>query len=308
VELTDEVVAAFANAPDARARELAQAAVRHLHAFAAEVGLTRAEWKAGIDFLTAIGQITTETRQEFILLSDTLGLSSLVETLIASSGTEHTVLGPFYVPGSPRRELGSSILVDDDPGERVELAGRVRSADGTPLRATLDVWQNASNRLYAVQDPGQSPENLRGIFETGGDGAFSFTTVRPVPYQIPHDGPVGAMLAATARHPWRPAHIHFLVTAPGFVPLTTHVFDAASEYLDSDAVFGVRDGLVASFDGGRATFDFVLVGLSASRTVSGAMKISDPLAVARERRRVLGAGEPEASLVCGSPRSSGLSP
>src|SRR3954447_19336431 len=158
--LTDEVLAAFANAPDARARELAQAAVRHLHAFAVDVGLTREEWKAGIDFLTAIGHITSDTRQEFILLSDTMGLSSLVESLAAGGGTEHTVLGPFYVPGSPEYAMGASILVDDDPGERVEVAGRVLSSDGTPLAATLDVWQNATNRLYAVQDPDQSPENL----------------------------------------------------------------------------------------------------------------------------------------------------
>src|SRR3954453_3811036 len=258
MDVTAEVVAAFADAPDARARELAQAAARHLHAFAVEVGLTRDEWLRGIEFLTAIGHATTETRQEFILLSDTMGLSSLVETLVAAGGTEHTVLGPFYVPGSPEYEMGASILIDEDAGERVELSGRVLSSDGTPLQATLDVWQNATNRMYAVQDPDQSPENLRGIFRTGEDGAFRFGTVRPVPYQIPHDGPVGEMLAATARHPWRPAHIHFLVTAPGHQALTTHVFDAESEYLDSDAVFGVRDGLSVSFEGGRAEFDFVL--------------------------------------------------
>ncbi|MDA0174822.1 hypothetical protein OJ998_37325 [Solirubrobacter taibaiensis] len=265
MSLTDEVRAAFANTPDPRTRELADAAVRHLHAFATEVGLTRAEWRAGIDFLTAIGHITTETRQEFILLSDTLGLSSLVETLIEPGGTEHTVLGPLYVPGSPVRELGDSTLVDEDAGERVEISGRVLGPDG-PLRAELDVWQNASNRLYAVQDPAQSPENLRGRFVTGEDGRFAFRTIRPVPYPIPDDGPVGRMLAATARHPWRPAHIHFIVTAPGHRALTTHVFDAASEYLDSDAVFGERDSLVTSFEGGRATFDFRL-----EREVPGAL-------------------------------------
>jgi protocatechuate 3,4-dioxygenase beta subunit len=265
-DLTSQVRAAFAGAPDPRARELADAAVRYLHAFATEVGLTREEWKAGIDFLTAIGHITDDKRQEFILLSDTLGLSSLVETLVASEGTEHTVLGPFYVPGSPLRSLGDSILVDDDDGERVEISGRVLSADGAPLRAELDVWQNASNRLYAVQDPQQSPDNLRGRFETGDDGAFRFGTIRPVPYPIPHDGPVGRMLAATGRHPWRPAHIHFIVRADGFRTLTTHVFDGASDYLDSDAVFGERDSLVTAFDGGRASFDFVL-----EREVAGAL-------------------------------------
>jgi len=258
MDVTSEAIAAFENAPDARHRQLAQAAVKHLHAFATEVGLTNDEWLAGIEFLTAIGHITTETRQEFILLSDTMGLSSLVETLVAAGGTEHTVLGPFYVPGSPEYEMGASILIDEDAGERVELSGRVLSSDGTPLQATLDVWQNATNRMYAVQDPDQSPENLRGIFHTGEDGAFNFKTVRPVPYQIPHDGPVGAMLATTARHPWRPAHIHVIVSAPGHRRLVTHVFDAESEYLDSDAVFGVRDGLSVSFDGARGEFDFVL--------------------------------------------------
>jgi catechol 1,2-dioxygenase len=265
LDLTDAVRASFAGAPDARARELADAAVRHLHAFASEVGLTREDWRAGIDFLTAIGHITSDTRQEFILLSDVLGLSSLVESR-DGAGTEHTVLGPFYVPGSPLRALGDSILVDEDPGERVSISGRVLSEDGSPVQAELDVWQNATNRLYAVQDPGQSPDNLRGRFVTGDDGRFSFGTVRPVPYPIPDDGPVGRMLAATGRHPWRPAHIHFIVRAPGFRPLVTHVFDAASDYLDSDAVFGARDSLATSFEGGRASFDFVL-----EREVAGAL-------------------------------------
>jgi protocatechuate 3,4-dioxygenase beta subunit len=258
VDVTDDVRAAFAGTPDPRLRELMDALVRHLHGFAVEVGLTREEWAAGIAALKAIGDVTTDTRQEFILLSDTLGLSSLVETLVDSEGaTEHTVLGPFYVPGSKRRELGDSILDDEDPGERVELSGRVLGPDG-PVRAELDVWQNATNRLYAVQDPTQSEHNLRGRFTTGDDGRFSFGTVRPVPYTIPDDGPVGRMLKATGRHPWRPAHIHFMVSADGCQTLTTHVFDAASEHLDSDTVFGVRDGLVVEFSDGRAEFDFRL--------------------------------------------------
>jgi protocatechuate 3,4-dioxygenase beta subunit len=265
-ELLNEVLRTFAQAPDPRAREVMESALRHLHAFVAEVGLTTAEWKAGIDFLTAVGQACTDTRQEFILLSDTLGVSSLTEMVSvdpADGATENTVLGPFYVPGSPLRAIGDSILEDDDGGEPATLRGRVTDLQGVPLAgATLDIWQNASNRLYAVQDPGQTPTNLRGRFVTGEHGRFEFHTIRPVPYPIPHDGPVGRMLRSAGRHPWRPAHIHFMVSAPGYRTLVTHVFDADSDYLESDAVFGVRDSLVVDFEVGEgpavATFDVAL--------------------------------------------------
>lgn len=266
-ELLGDVLESVAGTPDPRLLEIMGPAIRHLHGFVTEVGLTREEWRTGIDFLTTVGQACTDTRQEFILLSDTLGVSSLMEMLTAGTSddaTENTVLGPFYVPDSPMRAMGDSILENEDAGPRATVSGRVTDLAGRPLAgALLDIWQNASNQLYAVQDPGQSPTNLRGRFVTGEDGRFAFRTIRPVPYRIPFDGPVGQMLDATGRHPWRPAHIHFLVSASGHKTLTTHVFDADSHYLASDAVFGVRDSLVMAFtpeeDGGfAATFDIAL--------------------------------------------------
>jgi catechol 1,2-dioxygenase len=251
--LVDDVVSTYRDCSDPRLRQIMEAAVRHLHNFVSEVGLTRDEWIAGIEFLTAVGQMSTPTRQEFILLSDTLGVSSLVEMLGfggAPGATENTVLGPFYVPGSPVRAAGDSISVGDQPGTPLVIRGRVSDLDGRPLPgATLDVWQTATNGLYAVQDPDQDPFNLRGVFHAGDDGSFEFRTVRPVPYQIPHDGPVGRLLAATGRHPWRAAHIHIIASAPGYKTLTTHVFDADSDHLDSDAVFGVRHSLIVKFTG-----------------------------------------------------------
>jgi protocatechuate 3,4-dioxygenase beta subunit len=245
--LTQQVVDRLEHCPDPRLRELVGGLIRHLHAFAVEEALTESEWMAGIRFLTEVGQMCSDQRQEFILLSDTLGLSMLVDLVnhgVAGSATESTVLGPFYVEGSPWRRNGDAIT-DDLGGRPLLVGGHVRDTDGRPLpAATVDVWQNATNRLYAVQDEGQSPENLRGRFRTDDSGAFAFRTVRPVDYPIPDDGPVGRMLRATGRHPWRPAHIHLIVSAAGFVPVTTHVFDAESRYLESDVVFGVKQSLV----------------------------------------------------------------
>lgn len=267
-ELLDEVVQSFAKAPDPRLREILQAAARHLHAFVSETGLTREEWRAGIDFLTAVGQKCDEVRQEFILMSDTFGVSSLVEMQNfagVEGATENTVLGPFYVPGSPVRDFGASILENEDPGPRLLVQGRVVDLQGKPIAgALLDIWQNATNRLYAVQDPNQDPNNLRGKFYTRDDGSFEFRAVKPVPYPIPDDGPIGEMLRTSGRHPWRAAHIHVVVSAPGYKTLTTHIFDRGSDYLDSDAVFGVRDSLIVDFakdpsgDGLLARFDIAL--------------------------------------------------
>ncbi|MBO0705504.1 MAG: 6-chlorohydroxyquinol-1,2-dioxygenase [Candidatus Dormibacteraeota bacterium] len=267
-ELLEEVVQSFAEAPDPRLREIMQAAARHVHAFVSEVGLTRDEWRTGIDFLTAVGQKCDEVRQEFILMSDTFGVSSLVEMQNfagVEGATENTVLGPFYVSGSPVRDFGASVLEDEDPGPRLLVQGRVVDLEGKPVAgALLDVWQNATNRLYAVQDPNQDPNNLRGKFSTRDDGSFEFRTIKPVPYPIPDDGPVGDMLRITGRHPWRAAHIHVVVSAPGYKTLTTHIFDRDSDYLDSDAVFGVRDSLIVDFakdpsgDGLLAQFDITL--------------------------------------------------
>jgi protocatechuate 3,4-dioxygenase beta subunit len=265
--LVDEVVARYGDGIDPRLREVMIAAVRHLHAFVADTGLTHVEWMAGIRFLTEVGKISDDVRQEFILLSDTLGVSTAVELgeyAAAAGATENTVLGPFYVPGAPVRSFGDSTLEDDDPGDRVVVRGAVRGPDGSALRgATLDVWQNATSGFYAVQQPDdQHPDNLRGIFRSDDDGRYEFRSVRPVPYPIPGDGPVGALLAACGRDIMRPGHIHIMAAAPGYKTLITHLFDAATDHLDDDAVFGVRPSLARDFvaegDEFAATFDIVL--------------------------------------------------
>jgi protocatechuate 3,4-dioxygenase beta subunit len=247
-DLTGQVIAAFAATPDPRLRELLTSLIRHLHAFAAETMLTRQEWLAAIEFLTATGQMCDGERQEFILLSDVLGVSSLVEEINAADGaTEATVLGPFYVPGAPARALGEQIGRPQD-GSPTLVRGQVTDVAGLPLAgATLDIWQTSGNGMYDIQDPGQPRFNLRGVFTTGPDGRYEFRTARPVSYPIPVDGPVGRLLRAAGRHHWRAAHIHAIVSAPGCVPVTTHIFDAENPYLRSDAVFGVRDSLVRAF-------------------------------------------------------------
>jgi protocatechuate 3,4-dioxygenase beta subunit len=247
-ELTEQVLRAYAGTADPRLRELFTALIRHLHAFATETRLTTAEWMAGLEFLTATGQKCDDERQEFVLLSDVLGLSSLVEGLNAADGaTEPTVLGPFHRPGAPHRPLGEHIGRPQD-GEPVLIRGRVTDVSGAPIAgATLDVWQDASNGLYDIQDPHQPDFNLRGVFTAAADGGYCFRTVRPVSYQVPVDGPVGRIFAAAGRHNWRAAHVHVIVAAPGCQSVTTHIFDAADQYLDSDAVFGVRDSLIAEF-------------------------------------------------------------
>ncbi|MGC9540610.1 intradiol ring-cleavage dioxygenase [Streptomyces sp. UG1] len=249
--VTDEVVASLRDTADPRLRELLTGLVRHLHAFARETRLTQQEWERAIGFLTATGQMCTDTRQEFILLSDVLGLSMLVETINDRHGpgaTESTVLGPFHMTKSPVRELGANIdLVGG--GEPCVVSGRVRSRDGEPLPgAVVDVWQADGNGFYDVQRPDvQPPGNGRGLFTADGEGRFWFRTCVPSPYPIPTDGPVGGLLRATGRHPYRPAHIHFIASAAGHTPVTTHIFVAGSDYLDSDAVFAVKPGLVTDF-------------------------------------------------------------
>jgi catechol 1,2-dioxygenase len=249
-DITKAVVASFDGCADERLRQVAQSLARHLHAFVREVRLTQEEWEAGIRILTDTGHITDDRRQEFILWSDSLGVSMLVDALanpLPEGATESTVLGPFYVPGSPLREYGESI-VEEPAGDPAWVFGRVLAVDGTPIAgAEVDVWQNGDNRLYAVQDPDAPEQHLRGRFRTREDGSYAFVAVRPVPYTIPDDGPVGAMLDATGRHPWRPAHIHVIVRAPGYRTVATHVFDATSEWLGSDAVFAVKPSLLRDF-------------------------------------------------------------
>lgn len=253
--LTESVVTALRPTRDPRLRLLLTSLIRSLHGYVADVSLTREEWLAAIEFLTATGQLCSDRRQEFILLSDTLGVSMLVDLLAGPAGegtagfaTESTVLGPFYVPGSPERAYGASIA-ERPSGEPAWISGLVTDIDGGPIAgATLDVWQNADDMLYAVQNPAAPSGNLRGRFRTRSDGSFAFLGVRPTDYPIPDDGPVGRLLAATGRHPWRPAHIHMIVSAPGFQTVATHIFDSASRYLDSDAVFAVKASLIREFE------------------------------------------------------------
>ena len=249
-DITAAVVASFEGCADTRLLEIVQAFVRHLHAFATEVRLTEPEWAAGIALLTQTGEITDETRQEFILWSDTLGLSMLVDAMAHEKphdATESTVLGPFYVPGSPWRDYGASIA-EAEGGTPAWVYGRVLDVDGSPIAgAELDVWEGGDNQLYAVQDPRTPEFHLRGRFLTREDGRYAFLTVRPTSYRIPDDGPVGRMLDVTGRHPWRPAHIHLIASGPGYETVRTHVFDSASDYLDSDAVFAVKPSLLRTF-------------------------------------------------------------
>jgi hydroxyquinol 1,2-dioxygenase len=250
-DITAAALASFDGCRDPRLRELMQSLVRHLHGFAVEVSLTEEEWRSMIGVLTATGYITDERRQEFILWSDALGLSMLVDALaheLPAGATESTVLGPFYVPGSPVREYGESMVEEAGAGTPAWVHGRVLDVSGVPIAgAELDVWQNGVDMLYAVQRPEAPEEHLRGRYLTREDGTYAFISVRPVPYPIPADGPVGTMFSATGRHPWRPAHIHMIVRAAGYKTVTTHVFDAASKYLDSDTVFAVKPSLMRTF-------------------------------------------------------------
>jgi len=265
-KLLEQVIGTFQESSNLRLREITEAAIRHMHAFVREVNLTHEEWMTAIQFLTAVGQKCDDVRQEFILLSDVTGTSSLVEMLNyhgTAGSTEATVLGPFYQSCSPRRQNGDSIIETDHGGQRFHISGTVRSLDGAPIAgAEVDVWQTSSNALYPQQDPEQKHNNLRGLFITDANGRYDFVSVRPVDYPVPTDGPAGAFLSASGRHPMRAAHTHFIVRADGYHSVTTHLFDSESKYLDSDAVFGVRDSLVLVFeqddDGIKATFDITL--------------------------------------------------
>ncbi|WP_181780038.1 dioxygenase family protein [Pseudonocardia pini] len=250
------VVDAFADTPDPRLRRVLTSLVEHLHAFTKDVGLTQVELDAAIDFLTRTGHACTDVRQEFQLLSDVLGLSMLVDALDHRSGTasatESTVLGPFHMVDSPPRALGDSIALAPG-GEPTMVTGEVVGPEGEPLAgAVVDIWQADEKGFYDVQRPDDVPErNLRGLFTCDAHGRFHFRTILPAPYPIPDDGPVGQLLSATNRHPYRPAHIHVIAGAEGYRPLTTHVFVEGSPYLDSDAVFGVKESLVLPFDESR---------------------------------------------------------
>ncbi|WP_375568094.1 intradiol ring-cleavage dioxygenase [Ahrensia marina] len=244
--------------------------VKHLHAFAKDVELTQEEWGVAIDFLTRTGQMCDENRQEFILLSDTLGVSMLVDAINhrrPSGATENTVLGPFHVADAPHYPMGQIISLDGK-GESCLFEGRVIDRQGSPIEnATIDVWCDNADGYYDVQQPDVQPKfNNRGIFTTSSDGTYSFRGIRPVAYPIPDDGPVGQMLAALGRHPNRPAHMHFIVSAPGYERIITHTFVDGDEWLTSDAVFGVKASLISTMEPGeegdtmwKSSFDFIMV-------------------------------------------------
>jgi len=249
-QITQNVLDSMAQTPNPRLKEVMSSLITHLHTFIREVELSEEEWMAGIQFLTRTGQMCDEKRQEFILLSDTMGVSMLVDAINhrAEDGvTENTVFGPFYREGAQELPMGATIS-QDGRGDPVVVMGRVLSTSGKPLaNALLDIWETDENGLYEQQDPEQPDMNLRGKFRTDSEGRYCFVGIKPVSYSIPDDGPVGRLLRALKRHPFRPAHIHMLVSAEGFAPVTTHLFVKGDKYLDSDAVFGTKDSLVVDF-------------------------------------------------------------
>ncbi|MGY1700220.1 dioxygenase family protein [Geodermatophilus sp. SYSU D00766] len=249
--LTDAVVASFADTPDPRLQQVLQAVVAAVHRVARELGITESELHAALDWLSgAAGDDRAAALVELTVLSDVTGLSSLVTTMThagVGTATAATVEGPFHRPGAPERARGESMALIDE-GEPLVLSGRVCSTSGEPVPgAVLDVWHNAANGLYDLQDPGAPPFNCRGRYRTDGAGAFRIVTVRPVACPVPADGPAGALLRATSRSLLRTAHLHAIVSARGHAPVTTHVFDADDPHLHSDAVFAVSDGLVHRF-------------------------------------------------------------
>jgi hydroxyquinol 1,2-dioxygenase len=276
--LTDAVLAKLEHAGDARFKEIMQSLIKHLHAFVRETELSEAEWMRGIQFLTATGKKCDDKRQEYILLSDTLGVSMLVDAINhrkPGGATETTVLGPFYVSGAKDMPMWADIA-GEAPGEPAFVSGRVLDVGGKPIAgATIDVWQTDGEGFYDVQRTGGNESYARGKFTTAADGRYGFRTVKPVSYPVPTDGPVGKMLLGMGRHPYRPAHVHAIVSAPGYEKVATHLFVEGDSYLDSDAVFGVKHSLVVDFqphpagptpDGGKslapfctAQYDFKLV-------------------------------------------------
>ncbi|HTR86273.1 MAG TPA: dioxygenase [Reyranella sp.] len=236
------------NAPSARTRDLLVGLAGHLHSFVRDNKVTQAEWNAAIDALTRATQFTDDKRNEYILFSDLLGVSSLVDMVNASTdGTSSSVLGPFHIEGAPVLANGGD-LWKGQVGEPLVVSGKIVDEKGKPAKGTvLALWQNSGNGMYAQQDPNQSPTNYHARLTVADDGTFAFSTVRPVSYTVPDDGPAGDMLRALGRHAWRPAHLHMIVHAPGHKPLITEFFPEDDKYLDQDAVFGVRASLVLPF-------------------------------------------------------------
>jgi catechol 1,2-dioxygenase len=246
------VISRNARAKNARLKQIMEVVTRKLHEAVKEIEPSQQEWMSAIEFLTSTGKTCSEWRQEWILCSDVLGVSMLVDAINnrkPSGATETTVLGPFYVPDAPRYPHGANICLDGK-GKPLLVTGSVKDTEGRPIAgAIVDVWQANEDGFYDVQQKGTQPDmNLRGVFETDADGRFWFRSIMPRFYPIPDDGPVGQLLAALGRHPNRPAHIHFIIQAEGFAPVTTHLFDPNCPYLHSDAVFGVKQELIAQFE------------------------------------------------------------
>ena len=248
--ITDAVIDRFKDTPNPRLKTVIDSLVRHLHDFVRDVDLTFDEWLYAVDFLTRTGQICSKSRQEFVLLSDTLGISMLVDAInhrMPKGATATTVLGPFYVENPPEFPQGFDIS-RGQKGETLFVQGDVCSASGGPLKnVVVDVWQSDTDGYYDVQRSDLDEPTLRGRFRADSQGRFNFWSILPSPYPIPYDGPVGQMLAATNRHPWRPAHLHFMISADGHEKLITHVFVQNDRYLDSDAVFGVKNSLIGNY-------------------------------------------------------------
>jgi hydroxyquinol 1,2-dioxygenase len=250
--ITEAVIEQMATTPDPRMREIMASAVKHLHAFARDVNLTPGEWIKGIAFMTSVGKMCTAERQEFVLLSDTLGLSALVNGLhdktAIEEGTHTSLLGPFYREASPTLAPGSQIAKTVKPGSECALYGRVTDVDGKPLAgATVSVWQTGADGLYDIQESSTGTD-YRGVFTTDADGVYQLRTVKPIGYSIPMDGPVGAMVHAQARHGMRPAHIHFLVGLPGYRELVTALYLRDDPHLADDVVFGSSGDLAVDLD------------------------------------------------------------
>ncbi len=270
--LTAEVLRRIARTPDKRLKQVMTSFIKHVHAFVREVRPTQEEWFQGIQFLTQTGHMCDDRRQEFILLSDTTGVSMLVDFINygkTGKATESTVLGPFFVEGAPEMPLGASIAKPGTPGEPCFVSGRVKDLKGRPIAgARLDVWEAQGDGFYDVQKT--DGFNARARIRTDAEGKFWFRCVLPTSYPVPHDGPVGKMLTATGRHPMRPGHLHFKIAAPGFETLVTHLFVKGDKYLDSDAVFGVKQSLVVPFRKDKSgeyqcRYDFVLKPLRKKR-------------------------------------------